>query len=50
MFKHLDMKGLYEKIKLLIEDKATREILSGNLSKDNVDTSKEIMKLLDYIG
>lgn len=41
--------GLYEKIKLLIEAKAIREELSRNLSAENIDTSKEIMKFIEYI-
>ena len=44
------VEDLYEKISLLIEEKPARERLSSNLSKDNIDTTKEITKLLEYIG
>jgi len=46
----LSVEDLYEKIKLLIEEKVVREDLSSNLSKLNIDTTEEITKLLKYIG
>jgi|SRR5690625_3191811 len=43
------VRDLYEKIRLLIEDKMIRENLSKNLSKNRIDTTEEITKLLDCI-
>ncbi len=44
------VEDIYEKIKLLIENKVICEDLSRNLSKDHIDTTKEVTKLLEYIG
>lgn len=45
----INVDDLYEKIKLLIEERKDREDLSNNLSKVNIDTTKEVIKLLNYI-
>lgn len=45
----INVEDLYEKIKLLIEKRKDCEDLSNNLSKVNMDTTKEVIKLLNYI-
>ena len=41
---------IYEAIKCLIKDKEKRESLINNLINDNLDTTREINKLFNYIG